>query len=67
VVGVVGVGVVGGENRGPPPRPGAPGGMMRSGYGGGAPEVTPLALEPQRQTVRAHVNARFVMSRPVLD
>ena len=57
---------LGAENSGTPPMPMAPGGMMRSGYGGGAPEVTPLALEPQRQTVRAHVNARFVMSRPAL-
>jgi uncharacterized protein YggE len=57
---------LGAENSGGPPMPAAPGGLARSGYGGGSPEVTPLALEPQRQTVRAHVNARFVMSRPSL-
>ena len=43
--------------------------MLRGGYGGpppggGAPPE--LDLEPQRQTVRADVNARFVMSRPAL-
>ncbi|MFJ6753015.1 SIMPL domain-containing protein [Streptomyces sp. NPDC091266] len=37
---------------GPPPEP------------GGAPPA--LDLEPQRQTVHAHVNARFTMTRPAL-
>ncbi|WP_432143207.1 SIMPL domain-containing protein [Streptomyces sp. bgisy084] len=42
---------------------------MRSfaGYGGAAQESAPaLDLEPQRQAVYAHVNARFTMTRPVL-
>lgn len=56
----------GAENPGPPPAPG----MLRSraGYGGAAhEESTPaLDLEPQRQTVYAHVNARFTMTRPEL-
>ncbi|MEV5241551.1 SIMPL domain-containing protein [Streptomyces cinnamoneus] len=48
----------------PPP---APGGMMRSAGYGGAPTPPPaLDLEPQRQTVYAHVNARFTMTRPEL-
>ncbi|NSC21075.1 SIMPL domain-containing protein [Streptomyces albus subsp. chlorinus] len=49
----------------PPPYPAAPGGMR--GYGGPAGPPPVLDLEPQRQTVRAHVNARFVMSPPRLD
>ncbi|WP_030624713.1 SIMPL domain-containing protein [Streptomyces sclerotialus] len=51
----------------------APGGnpMLRSrgaAYGGAAHEETApaLDLEPQRQTVHAHVNARFTMTRPAL-
>ncbi|MFJ4875917.1 SIMPL domain-containing protein [Streptomyces sp. NPDC088745] len=47
---------------------------MTIGYGGGpmmrgaaAPESAPaLDLEPQRQTVHAHVNARFTMAPPQL-
>ncbi|MFI0978858.1 SIMPL domain-containing protein [Streptomyces sp. NPDC021093] len=40
------------------------GGMMR---GAAAPEAAPaLDLEPQRQTVHAHVNARFTMAPPQL-
>ncbi|MEW1752194.1 SIMPL domain-containing protein [Streptomyces angustmyceticus] len=38
-----------------------------AGYGGAAQESAPaLDLEPQRQTVHAHVNARFTMTRPAL-
>lgn len=43
---------------------------MRSfgGYGGPATQESApaLELEPQRQTVHAHVNARFTMTRPAL-
>ncbi|MEU4212050.1 SIMPL domain-containing protein [Streptomyces sp. NPDC026206] len=58
----------GAENTGLPGYPpAAPGGMMRTAGYGGAPAPTPaLDLEPQRQTVYAHVNARFTMTRPVL-
>jgi uncharacterized protein YggE len=54
---------------GAPPSPPAPGMMRTAGFGGAsapggaAPE---LDLQPQRQSVRAHVNARFVISRPSL-
>lgn len=47
----------------------APPGAMRRGYAGGpaaADAAAPLDLEPQRQTVHAHVNARFTMSPPRL-
>ncbi|MFC4497371.1 SIMPL domain-containing protein [Streptomyces ovatisporus] len=55
---------LGAENSTPPP---APRGMRTAGYGGAAAETAPaLDLEPQRQRVQAHVNARFVMSRPAL-
>ncbi|MBL1097110.1 SIMPL domain-containing protein [Streptomyces coffeae] len=37
----------------------------RSGYGG-AEHAPALDLEPERQTVYAHVNARFTMTRPEL-
>ncbi|MEU8823874.1 SIMPL domain-containing protein [Streptomyces sp. NPDC048636] len=37
----------------------------RSGYGG-AEQAPALDLEPERQTVYAHVNARFTMTRPEL-
>ncbi|MFE1173765.1 SIMPL domain-containing protein [Streptomyces sp. NPDC058773] len=43
--------------------------VMRSvaGYGGATQESAPaLDLEPQRQTVYAHLNARFTMTRPAL-
>ncbi|MGP3954219.1 SIMPL domain-containing protein [Streptomyces sp. 7N604] len=57
----------GAESAVPVARPAAPGGMMR-GFAGGAEsgEAPPLDLEPQRQTVHAHVNARFTMSPPRL-
>ncbi|WP_431044965.1 SIMPL domain-containing protein [Streptomyces sp. P1-3] len=47
-------------------RPG--GARMRGATAGGAAPDTPpaLDLEPQRQTVYAHVNARFTMTRPEL-
>ncbi|MEV5507475.1 SIMPL domain-containing protein [Streptomyces orinoci] len=48
---------------GPPP---PSGGMMRTaGYGGAAPAPA-LDLEPQRQTVYAHVNAKLSITRPAL-
>ncbi|MER5440266.1 SIMPL domain-containing protein [Streptomyces sp. NPDC002790] len=49
-------------------QPGAPRAMMRSAaYGGEAAEPAPaLDLEPQRQRVRAEVNARFTMHPPTL-
>ena len=48
------------------PVPGAP--QMRMAAYGGTPDDTPapLDLEPQRQTVHAHVNARFTMHPPEL-
>lgn len=59
---------LGAENAGQPPFPPAPGGMARAAFAGDATEsaAPALDLEPQRQTVRAQVNARFVMSPPVL-
>jgi hypothetical protein len=44
-------------------------GAIPPGYAGatqGAEAAPPLDLEPQRQTVRANVNARFTMSPPLL-
>ncbi|MFI1159711.1 SIMPL domain-containing protein [Streptomyces sioyaensis] len=55
---------LGAENAAPTAAP-----AMRSvaGYGGATQETAPaLDLEPQRQTVYAHVNARFTMTRPAL-
>ncbi|GAA2077236.1 hypothetical protein GCM10009801_33220 [Streptomyces albiaxialis] len=49
-----------------PPYPAAPGGLARAAYGGAAEAAPALDLEPQRQTVRAEVNARFLMSPPTL-
>ncbi len=50
-----------------PGLPPDPGGIMRSaGYGGGPAPAPALDLEPQRQTVCAHVNARFTMTPPAL-
>jgi uncharacterized protein YggE len=47
--------------------PVAPRGMRAAGYGAPAGEAAPaLDLEPQQQRVAAQVNARFVISRPVL-
>ncbi|MGP3979142.1 SIMPL domain-containing protein [Streptomyces sp. 8N114] len=56
---------LGAENSAPPPYPAAPGGV--AGYGRAAGPPPALDLEPQRQTVSAQVNARFVMSPPQLD
>ncbi|MFD7622234.1 SIMPL domain-containing protein [Streptomyces sp. NPDC059802] len=58
---------LGAENTAPPALP-APGAMRgRAAFGGAAPEPAPaLDLEPQRQTVYAQVNARFIMSPPKL-
>ncbi|QHC21704.1 SIMPL domain-containing protein [Streptomyces sp. GS7] len=54
----------GAENTAPMP---APGMRAFAGYGGAVQESAPaLDLEPQRQTVYAHVNARFTMTRPAL-
>ncbi|WP_086720122.1 SIMPL domain-containing protein, partial [Streptomyces angustmyceticus] len=55
---------LGAEDATPPAGP-----ALRSfaGYGAAAQESAPaLDLEPQRQTVHAHVNARFTMTRPAL-
>ncbi|MEU7434251.1 SIMPL domain-containing protein [Streptomyces sioyaensis] len=55
---------LGAENAAPTAAP-----AMRSvpGYGGAGQETAPaLDLEPQRQVVYAHVNARFTMTRPAL-
>lgn len=51
-----------------PPAPAPPGAMRgRAAFAGAAPEPAPaLDLEPQRQTVYAQVNARFIMSPPRL-
>lgn len=52
-----------------PGAPQAPGGLGRSavGYGGAPGGAAPeLDLEPERQRVHAHVNARFTMSPPAL-
>ncbi|MFI2186532.1 SIMPL domain-containing protein [Streptomyces sioyaensis] len=47
--------------------PAAPAMRAVAGYGGASQETAPaLDLEPQRQTVYAHVNARFTMTRPAL-
>ncbi|MFG2145943.1 SIMPL domain-containing protein [Streptomyces sp. NPDC048696] len=57
----------GAEDARPYPAP-APG-MLRTAYGSGAPEpqgALELDLEPQRQTVRAAVLARFTMAPPAL-
>ncbi|MEU9316425.1 SIMPL domain-containing protein [Streptomyces sp. NPDC048295] len=59
---------LGAENTTPTtlPTPGATRG--RAAYGATAPEPPPtLDLEPQRQTVHAQVNARFLMSPPKLQ
>ncbi|MEV6744512.1 SIMPL domain-containing protein [Streptomyces sp. NPDC058322] len=58
---------LGAENAAPPV-PAAPGAMRgRAAFAGAAPEAAPaLDLEPQRQTVYAQVNARFIMSPPKL-
>ncbi|MCX5432354.1 SIMPL domain-containing protein [Streptomyces sp. NBC_00257] len=58
---------LGAENAAPPV-PAAPGAMRgRAAFAGAAPEPAPaLDLEPQRQTVYAQVNARFIMSPPKL-
>ncbi|MFE2932456.1 SIMPL domain-containing protein [Streptomyces sp. NPDC059278] len=58
---------LGAENTAPPV-PAAPGAMRgRAAFAGAAPEPAPaLDLEPQRQTVYAQVNARFIMSPPKL-
>ncbi|RLL66325.1 SIMPL domain-containing protein [Streptomyces sp. Z26] len=53
---------------GPGVAPRAPGAARGAGYGGPARAAAPpeLDLEPERQTVHAHVNARFTMSPPAL-
>ncbi|MEU9459761.1 SIMPL domain-containing protein [Streptomyces sp. NPDC048312] len=58
---------LGAENAAPPV-PAAPGAMRgRAAFAGAAPEAAPaLDLEPQRQTVYAQVNARFIMAPPKL-
>lgn len=50
-----------------PPAPPAPGARAAGYRGAPSGEAAPaLDLEPQRQRVRARVNARFLMSRPTL-
>ncbi|MFJ8307592.1 MULTISPECIES: SIMPL domain-containing protein [unclassified Streptomyces] len=45
----------------------APGGMAYRAVAGAAPEPAPaLDLEPQRQSVHARINARFIMTPPAL-
>ncbi|MEV4739212.1 SIMPL domain-containing protein [Streptomyces sp. NPDC049555] len=68
LVAVVELADIGAENTpAPGPMPAPPGAVMRSAGYGGAPDTAPaLDLEPRRQTVHAHVNARFTMTRPVL-
>ncbi|MET9658657.1 SIMPL domain-containing protein [Streptomyces sp. NPDC006510] len=59
---------LGAENTAPP-APAAPGAMRGAAFGAAAPGSAPapaLDLEPQRQTVYAQVNARFIMSPPKL-
>lgn len=58
---------IGAENA-PPPFPPAPGRARSMAYGGPAQETAaaPLDLEPQRQQVRAAVNARFTLVPPQL-
>ncbi|MER5969830.1 SIMPL domain-containing protein [Streptomyces sp. NPDC002055] len=56
----------GAESTAPTPRgPGRPGGPAPQGLAGAAPGPV-LDLQPQRQTVYARVNARFIMSPPQL-
>jgi uncharacterized protein len=55
---------VGADSSPVPAAPAGAGGRMRQSYGGGGAPA--MDLEPQRQSVYAQVNARFLMSRPVL-
>ncbi|MFE7617636.1 SIMPL domain-containing protein [Streptomyces sp. NPDC057496] len=55
---------IGAENA-PTALPAPPGGA-RAAYGGAASQPSALNLEPQRQTVYARVNARFIMAPPKL-
>lgn len=59
---------LGAENGGSAPVPIGTARASRAAYGAGPQEsaAPALDLEPQRQTVRAHVNARFTMTRPRL-
>ncbi|GGZ31104.1 SIMPL domain-containing protein [Streptomyces poonensis] len=58
---------VGADSAQPPYPPPAPGVMRSLGYGAAAEATAaPLDLEPQRQHVYAHVNARFTMAPPRL-
>lgn len=57
---------LGAESAQLPPVPPAPGGLRAAYAGGHGAEAPALDLEPQRQTVQAQVNARFVMSAPEL-
>ncbi len=56
---------IGAENA-PLPEPAASMRAAAPGYGGAAEQPPALDLEPRRQAVYAHVNARFTMTRPAL-
>ncbi|MFF4080410.1 SIMPL domain-containing protein [Streptomyces sp. NPDC001777] len=56
---------IGAENA-PTALPAPPGGARTAAYGAAAPQPPALNLEPQRQTVYARVNARFIMAPPKL-
>ncbi|HCA87778.1 MAG TPA: hypothetical protein DEQ61_21335 [Streptomyces sp.] len=56
----------GAETTGGPAVPAAAGGAFYGRSAARAEAAAPLDLEPQRQTVYAHVNARFTMSPPDL-
>jgi uncharacterized protein YggE len=57
---------IGAEGAAPYGEPQAPGGVMRTAFSTPAPETAApaLDLEPQRQVVRAQVNARVTMTPP---
>ncbi|WNI32527.1 SIMPL domain-containing protein [Streptomyces sp. ITFR-6] len=58
---------LGAENAAPAPPPASGGYGAPRGFAGAPAEAAPaLDLEPQRQTVRAQVNARFIMTPPNL-
>ncbi|MGW7515638.1 SIMPL domain-containing protein [Streptomyces sp. NPDC054796] len=56
---------IGAEDGAPPPFQGRQG-MARSAFAGQSEAAPALDLEPQRQSVYAEVNARFLMTRPAL-
>jgi uncharacterized protein len=56
---------IGAENTAPT-LPAPPGATRAAAFGAAAPQPPALNLEPQRQTVYARVNARFIMAPPKL-